>query len=300
MISVGIFNGYYPHSLKEQIKRIKAHGFSCVQLDLDFKDIDFSKITKEKCIRVRDAFRDANLPIVAVSSYSNMTAPDLYVREKNLARLKEVIKYSNYLGCPYVVSETGTYNSDSDWVWHEKNASEQAYEQTLGIIKDVVRVSYDYGAVFLVENYVNNIIGSVNQLLRLFADVNSKSIGLMLDPTNYFTDANISDMDGELIRMFNALHEHVKVAHAKDCKLAKNADEKHEDLEGVESDSHTFRGAGSVELPAPGNGVLNYDLYIQLLGKHCPNIPLIIEHLPESDISRAKAFVDMKLKRNGR
>ncbi len=36
MISVGIFNGYYPYTLEESIKRIKAQGFTSVQQDLCF------------------------------------------------------------------------------------------------------------------------------------------------------------------------------------------------------------------------------------------------------------------------
>lgn len=299
MISVGIFNGYYPYSLEEQIKRIKAQGFSCVQLDLSFKDIDFGTITKEKCLRVRDAFRDANLPIVALSSYTNMTAPDPAVRKANLDRLSEVIKHAQYLGSPYVISETGTYCHDSDWVWDDQNATEEAYIDLLTVTKQIVQTAYDFGATFLVENYVNNIVGSVDQLLRLFSDVNSQSIGLLLDPTNYFTGANISKMDHELNRIFYALAGKVKIAHAKDCKLAEDTSEKHAHLDADAAESHTFRGAGSVELPAPGLGTLNYDLYVQLLHKHCPNVPLIIEHLDESDIPRAKAFVDSKLKAYG-
>jgi sugar phosphate isomerase/epimerase len=299
MISVGIFNGYYPYSLEEQIKKIKSHGMSCVQLDLSFKDIDFGTITKEKCIRVRDAFRDANLPIVCISAYTNMTAPDPAIRKANIDRLKETIKHAQYLGTPYVISETGTYNTESDWVWDDKNASEEAYEELLSITREITQVAYDHGATFLVENYVNNIIGSVNQVLRLFNDVNSKSIGLLLDPTNYFTGSNIGDVDGELNRIFNALAGQIKIAHAKDCKLAVDTSEKHAHLDADAAESHTFRGAGAVELPAPGLGSLNYDLYVQLLHKHCPNIPLIIEHLDESDIPRAKAFVDSKLKVHG-
>ncbi len=299
MISVGIFSGYYPYTLEEQIRRIKAHGMSCVQLDLNFKDIDFSTITKDKCIKVRDAFRDANLPIVCISAYTNMTAPDPAIRKANIDRLKEIIKHAQYLGSPYVISETGTYNTESDWVWDDKNATEEAYAELLGITKEITQVAYDHGATFLVENYVNNIIGSVNQVLRLFTDVNSKSIGLLLDPTNYFTGSNIGDVDGELNRIFNALAGQIKIAHAKDCKLAEDTSEKHAQLDADAAESHTFRGAGAVELPAPGLGSLNYDLYVQLLHKHCPNIPLIIEHLDEPDIPRAKAFVDSKLKAYG-
>ena len=56
-----------------------------------------------------------------------------------------------------------------------------------------------------------------------------------------------------------------------------------------------FRGVGEIELPAPGLGSLNYDLYLKRLAQKHPNIPMIIEHLDESDVPRAKKFLDGKL-----
>jgi len=299
MISVGIFNGYFPYSLEESIKRIKAQGFTAIQLDLSFKgmDLSFDSLNLEKCHLIRNAFRDANLPIVAISGYTNVTHPNLMKRKENLKNLKTLLKFARDLGTPYVISETGTFNEESDWVYHEKNGTEEAYETLCEIITDLTKFAYDNGSVFLVENYVNNIIGTVNQLLRLFADVNHHSLGLLMDPTNYFSDVNINDVDGELNRIFNALGDRIRIAHAKDCKRAENIAEKHADIDADES--HTFRGAGSVELPAPGLGILNYDLYLMRLFAIHPNIPIIIEHLDEADIPRAKKFIDDKLKKAG-
>lgn len=299
MISVGIFNGYYPYSLEESIRKIKAHGFSCVQLDLAFKGMDLTSdaLTKEKCRLISDAFRDANLPVVVVSGYTNIVHPDPARRKENLKNLKTLLKFARDLGSPYVVSETGTFCVDSDWVWHEENGTHEAYETLCEIVTDLAKYAYDNGSVFLIENYVNNIIGSVQQLERLFADVNHNGLGLLMDPTNYFTDSNIDDVDDEINRIFNALGERIKIAHAKDCKRAGSKEEKHADIDA--SEAHTFRGAGSVELPAPGLGILNYDLYLKRLARLHPNIPIIIEHLDESDIPRAKKFVDDKLKKTG-
>ena len=93
MISVGIFTGYYPYTLAETIERAKKDGMSCVQLDLEFKDIDLSRgnITKEKANQVRDAFRDANLPIVAISAYTNLVHPDPEKRQENIDYVKEIL-----------------------------------------------------------------------------------------------------------------------------------------------------------------------------------------------------------------
>ncbi|SEO88008.1 sugar phosphate isomerase/epimerase [Paenibacillus sp. OV219] len=299
MLSVGIFNAYYPYSLEESIARMKKDGFSCVQLDLAFKGMDLSPdaLTKEKCRTIRDAFRDANLPIVCVSGYTNIIHSDPVKRRENIHGLKKTIQFARDLGSPYVVSETGTFNTESDWVWDPKNGTEEAYEEVVKQIEDLAKFAYDNGAMFLVENYVNNVIGSVDQVARLFSDVNHPGLGLLMDPTNYYTDTNIGHIDETLHRIFNTLGDKIKIAHAKDCKPAEDTGEKHANIDA--SESHSFRGAGAVELPAPGLGNLNYDLYLERLAKLHPNVPIIIEHLEEEDIPRAKKFLDGKLKQVG-
>ncbi|QMD54066.1 sugar phosphate isomerase/epimerase [Citrobacter sp. RHB35-C21] len=291
MINVGIFTGYYPYSLEETITKIKQAGMGCVQLDLEFTDIDLSRghITKAKAHQVRDAFRKANLPIVAISAYTNLVHPEPVKRAENIAAVKEILAHARDFGTPYVISETGTYNVDSDWLYDPRNSTEEAYQEFKAIARDLAAFAYDHGAVFLVENYVNNIIGSVSQVARLMRDIDHPGLGLALDPTNYFDDKNIDAIDETLHSIFNVLDSKIKIAHAKDCKKTDVVIEKFGD--GA-AEHNSFRGAGLVELPAAGLGSLNYLLYVELLAKNHPNIPLIIEHVDESDIPRAKNFVD--------
>lgn len=299
MISTGIFTGYYPFDIDETIRRIKKDGFSCVQLDVSFKDCDAAKeyLTKEKANLIRDKFRDANLPIVAISAYTNLIHHDPEKKKANLDYMKMIMERALDLGCPYVASETGTKNLESDWVWDEANETELAYEETAEAIAEIVKFGKEVGATYIVENYVNNVIGSIEQIQRLFADINMPNLKLICDPTNYFTEELMHDIDGELQRIFCALSDKMVIAHAKDIKFAEDFGVKQADIDADES--HVFRGSGAVELPAPGLGCLNYDLYVKLLAKYHPNIPLIIEHLDEGDIPRAKKFVDGVLKRQG-
>lgn len=291
MISVGIFTGYYPYSLDETITRLKNDGMSCVQLDLEFKDVQLGsgQITKEKANLVRDAFRHANVPIIGISAYTNLTHPDPEVRESNIRRVKEILKHARDFGTPYVISETGTYNTESDWLPDEKNYTEEAYQDFKAVALDLAQYAYKHDAMFLIENYTNNIIGSVEQVSRLLQEVDHPGLGLLLDPTNFFDGNNIDDVDTVIKQMFWALDNKIKIAHAKDCKRAENTGEK---FGGGSAEHNSFRGAGAVELPAAGLGKLNYELYLTLLKKNHPNIPIIIEHLDESDIPRAKKFVD--------
>lgn len=299
MIPVGIFSGYFPYDLNTVIEKLTSNGFSTVQLDLAFKDIDCSpgNITVEKCHKIRDAFRAANLPVCAISGYTNIIHPDKEERDRRVGYLKEIIRHARDLGTPYVISETGTYNTESDWVHDPRNKTEEGYDEALAVIAELAQEAYDHGAVFLVENYVNNVIGSVAEVLRLFADLPHPGLGLLMDPTNYFDDYTIHHVDATLNHMFDALGDRIMIAHAKDCKPADDVGEKHASIDA--SEAHTFRGAGAVELPAPGLGVLNYELYLKRLSKMHPNIPIIIEHLDESDIPRAKKFLDDTLTKVG-
>ena len=300
MIQVGIFTGYFPYTLEETAKRIRNIGFNTVQLDVNFKDMDLStsQITAKKCNTIRDIFRRYNLPVSCISGYTNLVHPEPGKRKSNLDHLRQIIRFAYELGSPYVISESGTFDPDSDWVHHPKNKTEEGYEECRKVIGELVDFARQHGVTFLVETYVNNVIGSVEETLRLFADINDPHLGLLMDPTNYFEEHNIDQMDKTLNQIFNALSDRVKISHAKDVKRAATS-------QGVQmanidaSEGHALRGVGMIELPAPGLGSLNYDLYLRRLGKDHPNIPIIIEHLEESDVPRAKQFLDERLMANG-
>ncbi len=302
MMQTGIFSGYFPYELDKTAQVIRDHGFNTVQLDMHFKDVDVGdgQITVDKCKQIRETFRDHNLPICATSCYTNIIHPNPTKREALLTRFKEILAHAQYLGSPFVCSETGTFHEESDWTHHPKNKTEEGWDDCRTVIADLAQYAYDHGAVFLLETYVNNVVGSVEETLRMFAEVDHPGLGLIMDPTNYFEDHNIDKMDETINHVFDALSDRICIAHAKDVMRSVDESEKHADIgDDDAAESHTFRGVGSIELPAPGLGSLNYDLYLQRLARKHPNIPMIIEHLDEEDVPRAKKFLDGKLRANG-
>jgi sugar phosphate isomerase/epimerase len=186
-------------------------------------------------------------------------------------------------------------------VHHPRNKTEEGFEECREVISDLAQTAYDHGAVFLLETYVNNVVGSVEETVRMFAQVDHPGLGLLMDPTNYFEAHNIDRMDQVLNQVFDTLTDKIRIAHAKDVKRSgSDKSEKHADI--GDQDAHeglTFRGVGEIELPAPGLGSLNYDLYLKRLSEKHPNIPVIIEHLTEDDVPRAKTFLDGKFRANG-
>jgi sugar phosphate isomerase/epimerase len=301
MLQVGIFTGYFPYSLEETAKTIRDLGFNTVQLDPIFSDMDLSteNITKDKCIKIRDTFRRYNLPVSCISSYTNLTDPIPERREKNLERLRAIIRHAHDLGSPYVPSETGTFHPDSDWVHHPKNKTEEGYEECRDVIYELVQLCRQEGVTFVIEAYINNVIGTVEETLRLFAEINDpQHLALAMDPVNYLDEVNFFEMDRTLNYIFDALSDHIVFAHAKDIRvLAEDKGVQMADVTATEG--HSLRGVGRIEQPAAGLGELNYDLYLQRLAKARPNLPIIIEHLEEDDVPRAKKWLDQKLMENG-
>src|SRR4030095_12341139 len=136
-----------------------------------------SKISKAQCKKIRDTFRAHNLPVCAVSGYTNIVHHDPPPRAQKLKHLKTLIRNARDLGTPYVISETGTFDTESDWVHHPKNKTEEGFEECRKVISDLAQTAYDHGAVFLLETYVNNVVGSVEETVKMFAEVDRPGPG---------------------------------------------------------------------------------------------------------------------------
>ena len=193
MMQVGIFTGYFPYGSKRPPRRIRALQFNTVQLDMHFKDVDLSagQITRDKCALIRDTFRDHNLPICCISGYTNIIHPDKAERGRRVGHSE-----GNHPARP--VSRLALRDLGDRHLQHRERLGARSEEQDRGRLRgvprglaDLAQTAYDHGAVFLLETYVNNVVGSVEETVRMFAAVDHPGLGLLMDPTNYFEPHNI-------------------------------------------------------------------------------------------------------------
>ena len=54
---------------------------------------------------------------------------------------------------------------------HPKNKTEEGFADCREVIRELAQIAYDHGAVFLLETYVNNVVGSVEETVRMFAEI---------------------------------------------------------------------------------------------------------------------------------
>ena len=246
-MQVGIFTGYFPYGLEETAREDPGarlqHGAARPALQ-GRRPVAPARSPRTRRKQVRDTFRDHDLPICCISGYTNIIHPDQAERERRVGYLKEIIRHARHLGSPYVISETGTYNTECDWVHHPKNKTEEGFEECREVDRrpgaDRLRPRRGVPARDLRQQ--RRRLGRGDG-----ADVRRRStipgLGLLMDPTNYFETHNIDAMDQVLNQVFDTLTDKIRIAHAKDVK--RSGDDK-----SREARRHRRRGRAGVATPS--------------------------------------------------
>jgi sugar phosphate isomerase/epimerase len=273
-LKLAIFTGVYAGlPLEEAVKRIKADGFSGVALEGNFADVRFDPLAPDwKAADKITSCLDCNgIRVVGLYGYYNVVAPNEENRKRGEQRMQFLIKNWKRLGSNNISTETGSRNAQSEWDDSPENATEAAYQQCRSSQEKFARMAEQTGAVISIEPYWKNVISSAERAERLFHDVSSPALKLVMDPCNYFRKADLARMQPMLQDIFQRVGKQTVLAHAKDVKAAPNADD--------------------TELPAAGQGVLDYPLYLRLLAQLDREIYLALEHLSLPEVPAARDYV---------
>ena len=271
-LKIGIMSSVYADlPVDEAARQIKADGFSNVVCDFAFADVHFNPLDPDWAAarKVVRALERAGIEIVSLFGYYNVVDPDLQKRKLGAARIEALLSSGDRLGCRLVSTETGTFNSHSEWESDPENQTEQGYLQCKSALEKHARLAEKHGGVLAIETYYRNIIGTIDRAERLFREVKSPALRLVMDPCNYFRKEDLPRMQPMLQAMFQGLGEQIVIAHAKDVKASAEAE----------------------DLPAAGLGVLDYPLFLRLLAQLDRPLPVVVEHLRRPDVARARDFV---------
>jgi sugar phosphate isomerase/epimerase len=273
-LKLAIFTGVYAGlPLEEAARRIKADGFGAVVLEGNFADVRFDPLAPDwkAADKITSCVERNGIKVVGLYGYYNVVAPNLATRKRGEQRMQFLIENWKRLGSNNISTETGSLNPQSEWNDSPENATETAYQQCRASLEKFAKQAEKTGAVVSIEPYWKNVIRSAERAERLFRDIQSPALKLVMDPCNYFHKAELAQMQAMLKDIFQRVGKQTVIAHAKDVKAAANADD--------------------TELPASGKGVLDYPLYLRLLAQLDREIYLAIEHLTLPDVPAARDYV---------
>ncbi|NOU96834.1 TIM barrel protein [Paenibacillus sp. LMG 31456] len=256
---------YMGWSAQDIAENACKQGLTYVQLDPKQKfqvmdDEPFSPLRVEK---LRAIFEDKGISIVGLSGYTNLLNPNLAKREEKLTQLEKMIDLCSVYGTRYMATETGSLHPTNAWRDYEGNRSPEAWDQLLTIVDRLRNRAVKNGAVLLLEGFALNVLATPEQAARLMEQLGSEGLGLIMDPFNYLTEADLNKQEEAMATIFKTIGSHSPIAHAKD----------------------TLYNEEGFTTPRVGAGQANWDLYAAHLSSDMPEVPLILEHAKPEEIT---------------
>ena len=224
------------------------------------------EIPTELAASIRGEASSRGLRTAAVSGTYNMAHPDAAARADGHRRLTELIAAAAALGTSVVTLCTGSREAADMWRWHPDNGTAGAWRDMLASIEAALAVAEAHAVTLAFEPEHNNVVHSAAAGRRLLDEAGSPHLKVVIDPANLFDGPELTRQGDTLRQAFELLGPDVVLAHAKD----------------VRSDGRI--------VPA-GQGELDYELYISLLGEAGGDVPLILHGLAEDEVADSVAFL---------
>jgi sugar phosphate isomerase/epimerase len=271
-IKLGIMSMVYGGlPVEEAARKIAADGFSSVVCDFTFADARFDPLAPDWKVaaKITSTLHRHGVRVAGLMGYYNVVDPDASRRKLGEARMNALLTQGKRLGTPLVAVETGTFNTTSEWAEAPENDTEDAFVKARDALAALAHTAEKAGAVVAIEAYWRNIVSTIERAERLFREVDSPALKMVMDPCNFYRKDDLPKMQPMLEAMFKSLGDRIAIAHAKDVKASPDG----------------------TALPAAGLGALDYPLFLRLLAGLDRPMDLMLEHLQAPDVDRAKAFV---------
>jgi sugar phosphate isomerase/epimerase len=218
--------------------------------------------------RLARACAQSGLAIAAISGYANPLRPDEAPMGATLDQLADLVTLMPLLDTRRVVSWSGTFGAGllDD---HPDNHTEVGWGALHRSVEGLFPILEDSEAILLFEPYYTHVLGRPEEVDRFCQELNTPYVGVVFDPPNMLP-ADTWARQSELIRAAAAaLSPYVGLVHCKDMRLRD----------------------GKLDLPGPGQGVLDYPTFLASVRALGTAVPLVVEHVSLEQAPTARRFV---------
>ncbi|MCB0085595.1 MAG: sugar phosphate isomerase/epimerase, partial [Caldilineaceae bacterium] len=274
-MQIGIFPTVFPRpTLEETLDAMVALDLYASQVDLSATGLpDLPEaIDPADVARIRHAFDRCGITMNAAAGHFNMAHPDPAVRQAGLQSLRAIAGACAGFGTSIITLCTGTRNLSSMWRPHADNSTPEAWRDLVTSLETALAIADDYDLTLAFEPEVNNVIDSPQRARRIIDEMGSPRLKVVIDGANIFHKGQLPHMTRVLTEAIELVGKDIVLAHAKD--LDRDGD------------------AGHL---AAGTGLLDFDLYLQLLRESGYDGAIILHGLTEAQAPGCVAFLRERL-----
>jgi sugar phosphate isomerase/epimerase len=215
-----------------------------------------------------DAAQAADVVIAEVGAWSNPLSADADARNAALDKCKEQLALADEIGAVCCVNIAGSRGERWDGP-HLDNLTSETFDLIVETVRDIVDAVKPRRTFYTLETMPWVFPDSADSYLSLLRAIERPQFAVHLDPVNLVCSPRRYYGNAALLReCFAKLGPWIKSCHAKDIILR---------------DRLTVH----LDETSPGQGMLDYGVYLRELDKLGPDVPLMLEHMRTADEYRA-------------
>lgn len=268
---IGIFAKTFARStLGDVLDAVRAQHLKCIQFNMVCAGLSSmpDAIPDSLCDEIREGAATRHIEMAAVSGTFNMIHPDSRVRRDGLKRLVTLAAACHRMGTSVITLCTGSRDPENMWRRHPGNGTTEAWQDLLESMSQAVAIAEDADLTLAFEPEFNNVVDSAAKARRLLDEIGSPRVKVIMDAANLIPPPRLPRMPEILDKAITLLGHDIAIAHAKE--LSRD---------------------GQAGNQGAGQGVLDFDYYLERLDRAGFDGPLILHGLHESQVERSVAFL---------
>jgi sugar phosphate isomerase/epimerase len=229
----------------------------------------------------REAFAAQDVAIAEVGVWKNIIAPEDDLRAANFAYACERLAIADELGATCCINWMGSVKPGERRGPHPDNLNAIGFERTVESIRKLIDTVKPKRTKYTLEIMQFLLPDSAQSYLDLIKAIDRPQFAVHLDPVNCILTPRMFFANSSIIKeCFDLLGPWIVSCHAKDI---------------VMGDGFGLR----LDEAIPGTGNLDYEMFLRQIARLPGDMPLMMEHLQESEYAQGRDHILAVAKRIG-
>ena len=253
-----ILSGYRPVSIQLALEKALSNAPKPGQLSPGYARF------------IRTLLERHNIDIAVLGCYINPVHPNQDIREAQLKKFEEYLRYAHDFGCSIVGTETGSCNGDCSF--HPDTEKDETFDLLCASLERLIKTAEKCGSIIGIEAVANlHTISTIEKMQKVLRRLDSPALKVIYDPVNLIPWTGLAENQSDFFEhAFKAFGQHIVAIYLKDFRM----------------DSNIKNGSLSA-----GTGELDYPALFRNILKHKPGIDLLLENSNPASAREAMAYV---------